>query len=262
MARIHLFETGDLSFVPKIFHDTETDLLRFMLSTFNPYEPAFELIKNTLEKCPQNEITDLCSGGGGPIANLLGYLKHSDLHPTLKLTDLYPNEDAFNYLEEEFPQQVKGIRSPVNCLHIDRNLKGMRLLFSSFHHFKWNQARQILQDAIDAEVPIGIFEVTERKFLTIFNTVLFAGILSPLLFTPFAKPFKWQKLLWTYVIPVMISIFIWNGLVSCLRTYSPVELGQMISELNSTSYHWEIKQARSFFKLFRVTMLIGYPVKK
>ena len=48
--------------------------------------------------------------------------------------------------------------------------------------------------------------------------------LTPIAVTPLIRPLRWSRLLWTYLIPLVPVITLFEGLVSCLRTYSVQEL--------------------------------------
>ena len=51
-------------------------------------------------------------------------------------------------------------------------------------------------------------------------------LLTPLavgLATPFIRPFRWSRLFWTYVIPLVPLTCWWDGVVSQLRAYTPAE---------------------------------------
>jgi len=49
-----------------------------------------------------------------------------------------------------------------------------------------------------------------------------------------------------------------DGVVSCLRTYSPVELEAMVESLDAPGYEWEIGVERKLSPL-PITYLIGHP---
>lgn len=84
--------------------------------------------------------------------------------------------------------------------------------------------------------------------------------LMVLLTTPFIRPFRWSRLVWTYLIPVVPVVSLFDGLVSCLRTYSVQELRELTQGLNAKNYLWEIGEIRSKAGLVRLTYLIGGPV--
>lgn len=127
-------------------------------------------------------------------------------------------------------------------------------MFTSFHHFSPEDARAILQNAVDAGESIGIFEVTKRAPSTM--GLIFVGILLMFLHTPRIRPFRWSRLLWTYLIPVIPLVLLFDGVVSCLRTYQPRELREMVQKLTSCQYQWEIGELAT--GKMPVTYLIGY----
>jgi hypothetical protein len=130
-------------------------------------------------------------------------------------------------------------------------------MFSSFHHFPPEQARAILQNAVDAKQGIGIFEVTSRTASAV--AMMFLWFLTPFVFTPAIRPFRWSRLLYTYVLPIIPLVLLFDGLVSCLRTYQPRELRELIDGLAASKYRWETGEQAGTFGGLRITYLIGYP---
>jgi hypothetical protein len=128
-------------------------------------------------------------------------------------------------------------------------------MFTSFHHFSPEDARAILQNAVDAREGIGIFEITRRAPLTI--GLMFPWALMPFVCTPWIRPFRWSRLLWTYLIPIIPLVFLFDGVVSCLRTYRPQELREIVDTVTAGEYHWEIGEHAS--GRVPITYLIGYP---
>jgi hypothetical protein len=87
--------------------------------------------------------------------------------------------------------------------------------------------------------------------------------LIALLTTPFIRPFRWSRLFWTYIIPAIPFVLCFDGIVSCLRTYSVEELHTLIAGVNATSsdtgYVWEVGHVPSPLSPIGVTYAIGYP---
>jgi hypothetical protein len=130
-------------------------------------------------------------------------------------------------------------------------------MFSSFHHFPPEEARAILQNAIDAGQNIGMFEITRRAPLTI--TLMFAWALMPFVFTPLVRPFHWSLLFCTYVVPIIPLVSLFDGVVSCLRTYRPPQLREIIKKLSGIEYQWEVGEHSKMSGQARITYLIGCP---
>ena len=128
-------------------------------------------------------------------------------------------------------------------------------MFTSFHHFPPKDARAILQNAVDAGESIGIFEATKRSPSTI--GLIFVGILLMFLHTPRIRPFRWSRLLWTYLIPVIPlgPAIRWS---SFLPAHLPAAgTARMVEKLTSCEYQWEIGELAT--GRMPVTYLIGYP---
>ena len=107
------------------------------------------------------------------------------------------------------------------------------------------------------DVGIGIFEFTERSILGV--AVLALTPLAVLFAVPFLRPVRWQPLVLTYLIPVIPLVALFDGIVSCLRTYSPAELSALVEPLRSHGYTWQIGKVRSWRSPIAITYLIGYP---
>ena len=89
-------------------------------------------------------------------------------------------------------------------------------MFFSFHHFRPDAAKTILKDAFDRRRAICIFESGSGTLLGLISMI---GVpVAVLALMPFARPFRWAYLLFTYLIPVMPLVVFWDGSVSMLRT--------------------------------------------
>jgi len=78
-------------------------------------------------------------------------------------------------------------------------------------------------------------------------------------FTPLIRPFRWSRLLCTYVLPIIPLVLLFDGVVSCLRTYSPLELREMIKKLPGSEYQWKVGEYSKASGQVPITYLIGYP---
>jgi hypothetical protein len=153
---------------------------------------------------------------------------------------------------------VDFIAEPVDAMAVPVSLPRFRNMFASFHHFRPDAARSILRRALEQQRPIGIFELTERSVLGLFGSLVLP--IFVLLVTPFIRPFRWSRLVWTYLLPIVPLMVIWDGFVSCLRTYLAKELQDMVVGVGVSDYVWEIGRACSRTAP-AVTHLIGYPRK-
>lgn len=251
MGRLHLFELEDQPWYPTVVRDAATDFLRFALETGNIYAPAAPLLQDLLARSEDRRIVDLCSGGGGPWTRLLPAL-HSDVR--VCLTDLYPNRTGLQRIADQSGGRISFRSEPVDATAVPADLRGVRTLFTALHHFRPHEARAVLADAVRQQQPIGVFEFTERSLRG-----LLLSAASPLLVwssTPRMRPVRAGRLLWTYVVPIVPLTVLVDGVVSCLRTYSPAELRELSAGFES--YTWESGTLHGPSP-FGITYLVGYP---
>lgn len=258
MKRFQLIEIEDQDWLPISVRDALTDYFQFIINFTQPYASIIPQLRRALEKTNARQIIDLCSGGAGPWLSLHSVLQESTSISVL-LTDKFPNLQAFQYTSSASRGALEFVAESVDATDVPDEMIGFRTLFTSFHHFRPAQARAILADAVKKRQGIGVFESSYRSILLIL--MMFGTPLAVLIFTPFIRPFRWSRLLWTYVVPLVPLIMLFDGIVSCLRTYTPAELRALTTGLSSeTQYRWEIGEQRARFTPFPVTYLIGYPI--
>ena len=243
MKRIHLFEFEDLPWFPSFLRNYGTDFLQFLSNITKMYKSIVPLLNELIAKTKQQQIIDLGSGGGGGLLWLNEELKANNKSLKILLTDLYPNIPAFEYTKSK-SNNIDYQESAVDARNVPSELKGIRTQFLSLHHFKPLDAQRILQNAVDAHAPIAIFEGQERSIPSII-AMIFSPI-SVLLTTPFIRPFKLGRIIFTYLIPIIPLFVLWDGIVSSLRTYSVKEMNNLVEGLeNANTYHWDIGKLKS-----------------
>lgn len=235
---LHLFEFEDFEWFPDVIRKGQTDYLHFMINKFNIYKPAAVIVKELIENSGKSDILDLCSGGGGGMNLFQGELeKITGKDITVTLSDKYPNTDAFEKIKSETGGKVNYLSKPVDALNVPDDKKYIRTIFSAFHHFKPVDAKKIIEQAVNCNAPIAIFEGAAKEVKNFLGILLFTPIIF-LLITPFMKPFRWSRLFFTYIIPLIPVTTTWDGLVSILRMYTPEEMLEMANSVNKNSYIW------------------------
>jgi hypothetical protein len=255
IPRIHLFELEDQPWFPSVIRDFGTDYLQFMEELMGAHRPVVPLLADALRASGSTTVVDLCAGGGGPVVALKKELAALGLPVRFILTDKYPNYDAFREISAANPG-IDGHNAPVDATAVPSQLTGFRTVFNAFHHFKPEDARAVLQSAVSARQPIGIFELPERTIPIIVATALLVPIFV-LLTTPFIRPFRWDRLLFTYLPPLVPLLCWWDGTVSQLRAYLPEELDELATSLGDVGYEWTSGKVKPLGP--NVTYLIGIP---
>lgn len=235
------------------------DHLTFMSNLSTPaYRGFVGKLKTAMERLGQKELLDLCSGSGGPVRMIVQLLRAQGLEANARLSDLFPNVDAYRSLEKETNGALRGVESPVDAAHVPEELSGFRLIANGFHHFPPTQAERVLADAVTKQQGIAVVEMVNRSFLAFLSVGM--GLMLALLSAPFIKPFRVSRLAFTYLVPLVPLCLLWDGIVSCLRVYSPAELQELVSRINTNSYEWDIGALRVGPGV--VTYLIGIPASR
>jgi hypothetical protein len=256
--KIRLFEFEDLPWFPEVIRSGGTDYLRYILELSRLYEPVSGPLSEAIERTGSQSILDLCSGGGGPILQVQsGISKKLNNNIPVRLSDKYPNIEAFRHMAKESGSIIGFETESIDATAVPPGKEGFRTIFSGIHHFDEPMVKAVLKNAVEARQGIGIFDGGDRNILTILGILIFHPI-GFLILTPFLRPFRWSRLLFTYVLPLIPLYTIWDGVISILRLYSPGQLLKLANETGHTDYEWKAGKLKSRFGM-RVTYLMGYP---
>lgn len=206
------------------------------------------MLTQVLDECGVDRIVDIGSGSGGPMQLVLKEMAKLGPLPHVTLTDLYPAPagSSLDYWPE-----------PVCASNVPPELRGVRTLFTCFHHFNPPVARAVLGNAFAQRQPICIFEATSRTTLAI--AASFAIPFLVLFLTPRVRPLSASQIALTYLIPIMPLLALWDGFVSQLRTYSIAELQALTRDYNAPDYVWKCDLIKGSGVPFSTSYLLGLP---
>jgi hypothetical protein len=247
LRRLQLFEFLDQAWCPQAVRHGATDYLEAITSRADIYGTVQGEIFRAIEACRAERVVDLCSGGGGPWLSRSWRRALAD-HV---LTDKFPSDELSARLNAD--PTVTCLNLPVDAAGVPRSLHGFRTIFSSFHHFPDTLARAVLADAVSAGEGFAMTEVTSRT-IRAFATMLLMPLFA-LVLTPRMRPFRWSRLLLTYLLPLIPFVVLWDGLVSCVRTRTPQELLHLTTPF--PEYDWTAGYAAG--RWLAPVYLIGRP---
>jgi hypothetical protein len=253
MKRVHLIEISDQPWCPQAIKDAVTDYCRFVLAVTKPYKAIAPLLAEALRRMGSRRVLDLGSGAAGPWLWLQPLLAELGVNVAVCLSDKYPNLDAFERARRMSQQTVMYYPSPVDATRVPNELSGFRTIFTAFHHFPPEQARALLADAMRQGEGIGAFDFAKPSLLLL--PLLVVIPLRVLLVTPFIRPFRWSRLFWTYLLPVVPLVLLFDSVVSCLRMYTVQELRALTVGLDH--YHWDAGTVWSKRSPIPMTYLVG-----
>jgi hypothetical protein len=253
--RLHLIELHEQAWVPEVLRRAATDYLTQAIAIADSFAPLAPRLVELCKHTSMEQFTDLCAGASGPWLRLHRTVSAQLGRPVhVTMTDLYPNKAAFAHVATVTNGTVVGEDAPVDARAVPEKLRGIRTMFDCFHHFKPREARAVLFDVYRRREPIVIAEGTRRSLAAVLGMLL--APLLVLLLTPRIRPFSWSRLVLTYLVPIVPLLVLWDGVVSCLRSYRPRELRALTAGLDE-QYSWEVG---TYWRRGNVvTFLVGLP---
>lgn len=249
MQRYQLFEIADQPWLPSFLRDYITDYLQYVVATQRPYDHIVPQLLAGLRGAEAEQIVGLCSGAGGPWPALLDRLADAGPRPALTLTDRYPHRHAV--------LTVPWLEADARDVPIQG--AALRTIFAGFHHFPPEDAQAILRDAARAGQGLLVVEGTERNVTSIAAVLL--STIACLVLTPFIPRRTVGRFLFTYLIPLVPFIVLFDGIVSSLRTYSADEMRALAVAAVPQGYEWTAGRTEVPRSPLAITWLLGVPAQ-
>lgn len=265
MKRLELFEFEDFSWFPEIIRTSMTNLIVVFHKMMGTSTVLSNLILDLQKKHFFNQITDLGSGSGGSMLDVIQQINKNQKGEEVKLvlTDLHPNPQMVEKINNLKLKNVTYHDQPINAINIDKAPKGLKTMIASFHHMNPTIAKKILHTAQANREPILIFELAKNNIPTLLWWLflpisLIILILMSAVMTLFVRPLTFQQILFTYFIPIIPLAYAWDGQASLMRTYTFDDVKNLIGEIND-DYHWEIDDAKKANGKKLGYYILGYP---
>ena len=249
MKRIQLFEFEDFSWFPDWMRTSMTNLIAVLHKMLGTKEVLANLLVKIKRKYPFKNVIDLGSGSGGIMPEVIQYINKQGNEPiSLLLTDLYPNQEFINYINNQNLEHITYSKSSLDASKLAEAPKGLKTMVNSFHHMPPDKARQILKSAQDHRQPILIYEIAENKmpvlvWWLLLPISLILVFVMALFMTPFCKPLNLRQVIFTYLIPIIPTCYAWDGQASLPRMYTFDDIEELLEGITDDSYKWEIETA-------------------
>jgi hypothetical protein len=253
MQRLHLVELEDLPWVPKPIRDGGTDVLDFAFARVGFYRPLLDELIELIDATGGDTIIDVCSGGGGGALSMHALLRERGRDIPLTLTERYPNAAAIARVKAIGDVNLTYHERSVDAFAVPVELRGIRTMFGALHHFRPDDVQRFIAAAVADGTPIALFDVAASPVIRKLPVVLLPLLAVPnllmmglitMIVIPFVRPFRWSRLLLTYVLPAIPALFAWDGTVSALRAYSPDELLVLARAVpGGDSYDWSARKS-------------------
>lgn len=262
MRRFQLIELHEQSWYPSAWRELFQLSLGRMVSLMKPYDVVIDELRGLLERTRPEAILDLCSGSGEVTLSVwdrVSFLLGDEGRPRLVLSDLYPNLARRDEIKERYGEVVDYFPEPVNVLDPPAEVPRVRLMIESLHHFRPTEVNAILRAAERNADAFIALENTERSWKNILLMIL--SFPMAIFTTAFlVRPMRLRNVIWGLLIPVVSLTAVFDGVVSCLRTYSAAELEVLARSAGSADFEWKSATVPVPGSPVRVTYLLGWRV--
>ena len=213
----HLIELEDLPGFPSVLRRQQVEYIGWLVDAIGIYAPVTPLLSAALDHVGRPDVTDLGSGSGGPIHSLARQPELARVR--FVLTDRYPSPTPTH------SPAVVWHAAPIDALSHGAPGRGVLTLFNAFHHFTPAQQQQLIRT--HGRRGVLVFEVLQPTLPTLLK-ILLTTTLGQLLLAPCVRPFRWERLLLTYLFPINLLTIAWDGVVSVVRSSRPATLVQRL----------------------------------
>ncbi len=262
MRRSHLIELHEQPWYPDRWRRLFQRSLGRGMTIMGSFDNVVDSFRALIERTRPESVLDLCTGSGELAATFWKPITSSlkaNIRPRLVLSDLYPDLDTYSRLKKRDPGPNDFYPRPVNALDPPADAPSVWMMMDSFHHFRPNEAREILRNAAQNADGIAIFESTSRTWRQLAQVVVLAFWFTMVTTAFLLRPFRFENLLWGLFFPVVPLTMVFDAFVSNLRTYTVSELEDMIEAIDEDDFTWKVDTALAPNSGgLRVTYLLGW----
>lgn len=147
----------------------------------------------------------------------------------------------------------------VNAENFTASEEGLYLSVNSFHQFSVDEAKDILKQISQNKQPVVIVEGNNDSLWQVFGMTVIVPF-TVLLTAPFVKPFRFERIIFTYLIPVLPFVTFFDGFMALFKLYAPKDLDELTSSIQTEGYNWRSGKMDNG-RGGKIIYLIGYPVK-
>jgi hypothetical protein len=220
----HLIEFMDQSWLPQSLRNTLREILECGNSW--PFRRYYDWVAKQVLKTAADEgygsIVEL-GAGSAPITKRLARSRNSEGRQ-LVVCDEYPDTELFRELKAQYPNKVAPIFEKVDFSKpMDWDPGTLLVLSGAFHHIAPQGRAEVLRSLTSSADKTMMCEPLRRNFCS-FALIwgsLFPALLLPLLYL--GKTGRMRRFFWCWLLPVAPVVFVWDGLVSCLREWTEEE---------------------------------------
>jgi hypothetical protein len=239
---MHLFEFIDQAWVPSSLRDTMRDIFEYGKS--RPFRPYYNWVVGEIIRIAKERgattVVELGAGTAPLTRHLLRHPEAQDLK--LVVCDSKPDEEAYRESEQASQGRVQPIYSAIDFSQPrDWPKDSLLVLSATLHHIPSAERAQVLNALRSNGNPVLVFEPLRRTA----SSILFVALsLTPALLTPLrylGRAGRVRRFVWCWLLPAAPIMFLWDGVVSCIRQWTPVDWERGLTDTEGKRHVWAIQ---------------------
>lgn len=164
---------------------------------------------------------------------------------------------GFETVDKLLDDKIKRVY--VNAENFKTTEEGMYLSVNSFHQFTAKEAKEILSKVSKKRHPIVVVEGNNDSLWQVFGMTVIVP-LTVIITAPFVTPFRFERLFFTYLIPVLPLVTFLDGFIALFKLYAPKDLDELTASINAENYYWRSGKMDNG-RGGKIIYLFGYPLE-
>ncbi|MEM6765501.1 MAG: hypothetical protein AAF824_24730 [Bacteroidota bacterium] len=228
MKRKHTPQFLSQAWVPNYLKTMVKEFMTWFVGKIGAAKPFMPVIEEALTHTENRTILNIGHESGAGIETVKPYLD-DDIHIIAAKLSLYEEKQ-----------------------------KGLYLSVNGFHQLRQEEASSLLEQIVARGNPVAVVEGNNDSLWQVVGMTIFVP-LTVLLTAPLVKPFRFGRLIFTYLIPVLPLITMIDGCMALFRLYAPSDLDELTHSIDAPSYQWRSGKMDNG-RGGKIIYLLGYPL--
>ncbi len=134
--------------------------------------------------------------------------------------------------------------------------RGLYTFVNSLHALPPEKARAYLRKIAESGNPVVAVEGNNDNWWQAVGMLIFVP-LSVLLSAPFVRPFRFSRLLFSWLLPILPVVTSVDGALALFKLYNPSDLDELTAAIDVPGYRWEAGK-RNNGRGGAIIYLLGY----
>lgn len=229
MKRKQVFQFSNQKWYPSFLKRDMYEFMSWFVGKVNAAKPFLPVLEEVIGNTQTKTIINIDSKTGAGIETVLPLL----------------------------PEGIKILN--IELENFSTRNKGTYTFINSFHQLDEKKAKYYLTQIADSGNSVAVLEGNNDSLWQVVGMTVFVP-LTVILSAPFVQPFRFTRLIYTYLIPILPIVTMMDGFLALFKLYNPNDLDELVSTIPEKNYTWKSGKADNG-RGGKIIYLMGYPEK-